>query len=196
MLYLPALIVAAVVLACAVVVLVVSEKAEATFPGKNGKIVYAGWNRGEDFEIYTIKPDGSGKRQLTHNNTVDEDPAYSPDGKKIVYVGKDGPKGDLEIYTINARGGDKFQVTHNGVDEEWPAYSPSGKRIAYAPIEGADAMYSVKAGGGDKTLVAKGGGAPSYSPDGQKIAYIGPDGKIYTINARGGGGKSRVTNAF
>src|SRR5215204_3477379 len=132
MLYLPALIVAAVLMACAVVVLVVSEKAEATLPGKNGRIVYAGWNRGEDYEIYTINPDGSGKTQLTHNNTDDLDPSYSPDGKKIVYSGKDGPKGDLEIYTINARGGDKFQVTHNDVDEEEPAYSPSGKRIAYA----------------------------------------------------------------
>jgi Tol biopolymer transport system component len=138
----------------AVVVLALSEKAEATFPGKNGRIVYAGWNRGEGlkgFEIYTINPDGSGKRQLTHNNTVDFSPAYSPDGKKIVYAGKDGPKGDLETYTINARGGDKFQVTNNDVDEEDPAYSPSGKRIAYTPTEGVGGIYSVKAGGGQET---------------------------------------------
>jgi hypothetical protein len=113
MLCLPALIVAAVLMACAVVVLALSEKAEATFPGKNGRIVYAGWNRGKDFEIYTINPDGSGKTQLTNNNTDDLDPAYSPDGKKIVYAGQDGPKGDLEIYTINARGGGKSRVTNN-----------------------------------------------------------------------------------
>src|SRR5215204_1840397 len=104
-LYLPVLIAAAVAVACAAALSTVLEKAEATFPGKNGRIVYAGWNHGEDFEIYTFIPDGSGKRQLTHNNTGDFYPAYSPDGKKIVYVGKDGPKGDLEIYTINARGG-------------------------------------------------------------------------------------------
>jgi Tol biopolymer transport system component len=175
-LYLPALIVAAVLMACAVV-LALSEKAEATFPGKDGRIVYAGWNRGEGlkgFEIYTINPDGSGKRQLTHNNTGDFSPAYSPDGKKIVYVGKDGPKGDLEIYTINARGGDKFQVTNNDVDEEDPAYSPSGKRIAYTDLtvnEPGPNIYSVKAGGGGKRLVARNGFTPSYSPDGKRIAY-------------------------
>jgi len=43
-----------------------------------------------------------------------------------------------------------FRYTHNDVEEEWPAYSPSGKRIAYTPIEGADGIYSVKAGGGTR----------------------------------------------
>jgi TolB protein len=174
MLYLPALIVAAVLMACAVVMLALSEKAEATFPGKNGRIAYASYDaplpKG-DAEIYTINPDGSGNTQLTHNDTDDLDPSYSPDGKKIVYVAQDGPKGDLEIYTINSRGGDKFQLTHNDVDEEWPTYSPGGRRIAYTPIEGVGGIYSIKAGGGGKRLVAHNGGAPSYSPDGNRIAY-------------------------
>jgi WD40-like Beta Propeller Repeat len=104
-LYLPLMIAAAVAVACLVALSAVSEKAEAAFPGKNGRIAYACWNRGKDFEIYTINPNGSGKTQLTHNNTDDIDPAYSPDGKKIVYAGEDGPKGDLKIYTINASGG-------------------------------------------------------------------------------------------
>jgi Tol biopolymer transport system component len=173
-LYLPALIVAGVLMACAAVVLALSEKAEATFPGKNGRIAYASYDapfpKG-DSEFYTINPDGSGYTQLTNNDTDEFDPSYSPDGKKIVYAGQDGPKGDLEIYTINARGGDKFQLTHNDVDEEWPTYSPSAKRIAYAPIEGAGGIYSIKAGGGGKRLVAHNGGVPSYSPDGKRIAY-------------------------
>ena len=57
-LHLPALIVAGVLMACAVVVLALSEKAEATFPGKNGRIAYAGWNRGKGFKIYTINARG------------------------------------------------------------------------------------------------------------------------------------------
>jgi hypothetical protein len=54
-LYLPALIVASVLMACAAAVLAVSKEAEATFPGKNGKIAYEN-NR----VIYTVKPDGGG----------------------------------------------------------------------------------------------------------------------------------------
>jgi hypothetical protein len=54
-LYLPALIVAAVLLACAVVILALSEKAEATFPGQNGKIAYTVSN-GNDLKIYTSNP--------------------------------------------------------------------------------------------------------------------------------------------
>jgi Tol biopolymer transport system component len=104
-LYLPLMIAAAVAVACAVALSALSEKVEAAFPGKNGRIVYAGWNRGKDYEIYTINPNGSGKTKVTNNDTDDIDPSYSPDGKKIVYAGEVGPKGNYELYTIGARGG-------------------------------------------------------------------------------------------
>ena len=39
-LYQPVMIAAAVAVVCAVALLVVSEKAGATFPGKNGRIAY------------------------------------------------------------------------------------------------------------------------------------------------------------
>jgi hypothetical protein len=48
------MIAAAVAVACAVALLAVSQKkAEATFPGKNGRIAYQGHD-GNDYEIYTI----------------------------------------------------------------------------------------------------------------------------------------------
>src|SRR5215207_4080713 len=94
-LYLPVIIATAVAVTCAVALSALSQKAGATFPGKNGRIVYTDWDAGKDYEIYTINPDGSGNIQLTHNNTDDIDHVYSPDGKKIVYAGQDGPKGDL-----------------------------------------------------------------------------------------------------
>src|SRR5919107_1664110 len=108
MLYLPALIVAAVLMACAVAVLALPEKAEATFPGKNGRIVYAGWNRGKDLEIYTINSRGGDKVQVTHNDVDEEWPTYSPSGERIAYtdlaLNEPGPN----IYSVKAGGGTRL----------------------------------------------------------------------------------------
>jgi WD40-like Beta Propeller Repeat len=84
------------------VVVLYAQPAEANFPGKPAKIAYAGRDAPNgDYEIYTIDPNGGGKKQLTDNSTGDYEPSYSPNGKKIVYSGQDAPNGDDEIYTIS-----------------------------------------------------------------------------------------------
>src|ERR687898_3452698 len=108
------------------VVVLYAQPAEANFPGKPGKIAFAGRDAPNgDFELYTINPNGGGKKQLTNNSTNDIEPAYSPNGKKIVYSGRDAPNGDYELYTINAGGGGKKQLTDNTASEYDPSYSPS-----------------------------------------------------------------------
>src|ERR671916_2009585 len=99
--------VALVVAACAVALLVVAQKAEATFPGKPGKIAYSGGAPGgsppaNDQDIYTISPNGTGKFPVTKNNMGGYEPSYSPNAKRIAYTGWDGH--DWEIYTIGLRG--------------------------------------------------------------------------------------------
>jgi hypothetical protein len=86
MLYLPALIVAAVLMACAVVVLVVSEKAEATFPGNNGRIAYTVLDGGMDETIYTIDSGGGTKTKLTRGYQ----PSFSSEGNRIAYTALGG----------------------------------------------------------------------------------------------------------
>jgi hypothetical protein len=65
-----ALVAAVLVVACAAALVMVSQKAEATFPGQNGKIAYSSpqsyVSGASDREIYTINPDGGGKFQVTH----------------------------------------------------------------------------------------------------------------------------------
>jgi dipeptidyl aminopeptidase/acylaminoacyl peptidase len=118
MLYLPALIMAGVLLACAAALLALSEKAEANFPGKNGRIAYSGHD-GNDYEIYTINPNGGTPLRLTNNDRDDEYPSYSPNGKRIVYEAWDGH--DAEIYTIKVGGGSNTLVT----DPAYSAIKPS-----------------------------------------------------------------------
>jgi Tol biopolymer transport system component len=113
-LHLPALLRilgAAVLVACAVALLAVLGEAEATFPGKNGKIAY---NNGG--VIYTINPDGSAKTKVTNTYVSGYPIDYSPDGKKIVYY--KGNDLDGKIYTINVGGGGKSKVTE-GSNPAW-----------------------------------------------------------------------------
>jgi hypothetical protein len=58
-----------------VLVVVESRPAEATFPGKPGKIAYQGYD-GQDYEIYTINSGGGSRAQLTNNNTDDQEPSW------------------------------------------------------------------------------------------------------------------------
>src|ERR671910_2643742 len=83
-LYLPALLgtLVAAVVACAVALLAVSGEAEATFPGKNGRIAYSVFGERADDAIYTIGPDGGAKTKLTRGYQ----PSYSPDGKRMAYT--------------------------------------------------------------------------------------------------------------
>ena len=121
-LYLPVMIAAAVAVACAVALSAVSEKAEATFPGKNGHIAYSATD-GNDKDIYTINPNGRGKVPATKNDTGDSDPSYSPNGKNLAYAALAATAAnDQDIYTINVGGGGRVQVTKNGAGDFSPSW--------------------------------------------------------------------------
>ena len=107
--YVAVMIAAAVLMACAAALLALSEKAEATFPVKNGRIAYSAFDfdRGPDDTIYTIKPGGGAKTKLTRGYQ----PSYSPNGKKIAYTLFGGA--DSEIYTIKVGGDAKTQLIPN-----------------------------------------------------------------------------------
>jgi hypothetical protein len=89
---------AALLVASGVGLLNAAKPAEATFPGKNGRIAYSVFGERTDDAIYTINPGGGGKTKVTRGYQ----PSYSPDGKKIAYTSFVGP--DTEIYTINVGG--------------------------------------------------------------------------------------------
>src|SRR5215203_2596961 len=206
-LYLPALIVAAVLMACAVALLAVSEKAEATFPGKNGRIAY--WS---NFVIYTINPNGSAKTKVTNTSTGGDTALdYSPDGKKITYTDYEGVNGkDTEIWTSNTNGTGKFQLTNNRTMDLTPSYSPDGKKIVFSGeyrklffpwTYAAPEIYTIGVNGKNRVRLTHNSTYdyyPDYSPNGRRIAYAGTGERslnIYTIRAHGGG-KTKVAEGF
>ncbi|MBD0326251.1 MAG: PD40 domain-containing protein, partial [Pyrinomonadaceae bacterium] len=84
--------------------------ASAIVAKTNGKIAFSTTRDGNS-EIYVMNPDGSGQTRLTFNAALDADPAWSPDGTRLVFVST--RDGNEEIYVMNADGSSQTRLTTN-----------------------------------------------------------------------------------
>ena len=80
----------------------------------------------------------------------DSDPAYSPDGKTIVFMSD--RDGDIEIYRVDVDGPHLQRLTHAPGRDAHPAFSRDGKKIAFqSPREGGQPqIYVMNADGSDQ----------------------------------------------
>ena len=151
-------------------------------------------SRDGNLEIYTMDADGRNVRNLTNHLSWDATPAWSPDGRRIVFASK--RNGVLpDFYVMDANGKNVRQLTGFPGDASEPAWSPDGQKIAFSSshidIAGID-IFVMNADGTDirnLTNHPESDYAPAWSPDGQRIAFTsGRDGivGIYVMDADGG----------
>jgi Tol biopolymer transport system component len=141
-----------------------------------GKIVFS-----NKCDVFIVKPDGSGRTNLTKNGytTCDADPSISPDGKRVVFQSDKDHPGYTDIFTIASSGGTWTRLTKDKKFDNAPAWSPTGKRIAWSRGIGAPRQFDIftmRADGSDKTNVTNDPAAaydiqPAWSSDGTRIAY-------------------------
>lgn len=86
-------------------------------------------------EIYVINADGKGKPiRLTSNSEEERAPAWSPDGKRILFMCRRGGT-DFEICIMNADGSGQIQLTDNTVGDLGGSWSPDGRKVVvHRPI--------------------------------------------------------------
>ncbi len=152
---------------------------------------------GTDDEILSVRPDGKGLQQLTHNSTDDEQPAWSPDGRQVAFVRDVDPseRQNFELYVMSADGRHARRLTmHLGFDE-FPAWSPNGRWIAvFRQISDNDSgIAAMSPTGGHLRILAHRLSALylSWSPDGTRIAFATPsaDGTTTDVAVVGANGR-------
>jgi Tol biopolymer transport system component len=125
----------------------------------------------QDAEICTMAPDGTIRRQLTHNRASDYDPIWSPDGTQIAFISD--REGDSDLYVMKADGSQQRRVAHVGAvgNQVW---SPDGERIAFLKATSYAYVLTVLdiATGYEKQLVEGQIHFPAWSPDDEVITYI------------------------
>lgn len=86
---------------------------------KGDRIAFAAIDDGNNLNIYTIAPDGSGAVRLTSGGS-NESPAWSPDGRFLAFSST--RLGASEIFVMRAEGGEARRLTYSGGNTT-PAWS-------------------------------------------------------------------------
>ncbi|KAA5546672.1 amidohydrolase family protein [Adhaeribacter rhizoryzae] len=149
-------------------------------------------------------PNGQPVR-LTKGTDFEYYPAFSPDGKSIVYATWNDENLSA-IYKTDLNGSKPQKLTPEKGFYETPSFSPDGQKIVFSKTGGNDhqgyafgkntGIYWLPAKGGNPTLLQKSGNNPIFDKTGQRIYFSAYEGGNYTLKSVNLNGQEPVTHLF
>jgi Tol biopolymer transport system component len=170
----------------------------ALSPG-NDRVVFSGPARG--YRLLLVALATGHLTELTPDHPECFVPQFTPDGKTIVFLRRDG-----DVYRVDADGRNLRRLTEGNRHVEFrlsandlhgstdgPHVSPEGKRIAYVALKGGVPNVCVMNLDGMEqrplTFRKAPCGRVRWSPDGTRVAFVSFDGKypqLFVVGAQGG----------
>ncbi|MGZ8406516.1 MAG: LpqB family beta-propeller domain-containing protein [Caulobacteraceae bacterium] len=162
----------------------------------DGRMVYITVVAGKE-QLFVSRIDGRDPVQITHDAADHEDPAWSPDGRKIAYVSM--ANGERRIYLMNPDGTGVEALTPPDRKVIHPNWTPDGKGVTYCtdddlqpPAKNTSEIQTIDIASRKITTQMTGGinTYPSWSPDGKRFAFrkiIGDmNSEVFIADANGG----------
>jgi serine/threonine protein kinase len=139
--------------------------------------------------------------QVTFAEGIEEHPAWSPDGRALLYTGEVGKI--RKIFRKDLASGKESQLTQGDFDELQPTWSPEAKQIAFVrahqpgvKLQPGDVfglfqdgdVWVLDLASHEESKLVENAFNPAYSPDGQRIAvdasWAGPR-RIWLLDRQG-----------
>jgi TolB protein len=149
------------------------------------RIAFTGRNydTGNNADIYTMDPDGTDILRLTDDPAQDNQPDWSPDGQRIVFVSYRDGASLWHLYVMNADGSNQRLLTDAFEMLTDPEWSPDGKKILfecndYRNNQGYDQVCTIDSDGKNLKILTPTDDShvhykyPTWSPDGSQIALV------------------------
>jgi TolB protein len=160
-------------------------------------VVISTFREQNDYDLFTMRGDGSDVRRVTDEDQYEFDPSWSPDGKRIVFL-RIFPGGfgfpQTAVHVVDGSGGAATRITSPtaGTDDNDPEWSPDGTWIVFSRSLSASGLPDAELymcrpdGAGLIQLTRLGGwnGDPDWSPDGSWIAFA-HSGELWVIRPDG-----------
>jgi Tol biopolymer transport system component/imidazolonepropionase-like amidohydrolase len=119
---------------------------------------------------------GSKPRRVTSDRFLDADPAWSPDGSRLLYSSDRAEMGNLDLWVRDLKSGQDRRLTQLPNADYGGTWSPDGKRIAFLsmlPHQQGAAVDVVEVDTGKVTQLYRSAqripSNPSWSPDGRML---------------------------
>jgi Tol biopolymer transport system component len=163
------------------------------------RVVVSGPARGYRLLVADL-PDGE-PRELTPDHPDCYAPQFTPDGRTVAFVRRDG-----DVYRVGIDGKGLRRLTEGNRHVEFrlsekdahgstdgPQVSPDGKQVAYVAVrDDVSNVWVMNIDGGEQRQVTSRKapcGRPRWSPDGKRLAFVSFEGKypqLFTVAAAGG----------
>jgi Tol biopolymer transport system component len=182
----------------ALVVCALSGAGAAHAGASQPAVVFArlnGFGANENYEIWTMRVDGTHQTRLTNNDHADQEPVWSPDGAWIAWdrFRDQFNVGLSNVWLMRADGSDKHALTRDHAFVTHPTWSPDGTRIAFSLN---DQIAIIDADGTAQHVISPAGAFdvdPAWSHAGNRISFLrlsGPGAaRVMTMRPDGSGGR-------